>query len=391
MARPFIGYGRQTIEEVDISAVVDVLKSDYLTQGPALEQFENALANKVGARHAIACANGTAALHLACLAAGLGPADVALVPTITFVATANAPLYCGAEILLADVSADSRSLTADSAAHFARSTDGAKAVLPVHYAGLATAMAEIRAATPGLTVIEDACHALGGTYEDGSPIGNCAHSDMAVFSFHPVKSITTGEGGAVTTNDDALAHRIRLYRNHGIERDAKNFVDGGDEKAAPWLYEQQVLGFNYRMTDIQAALGLAQLSRLDDFVARRRKVAAYLDDRLSGLNHVNLPHSRSDQRGRSGLHLYHMDIDFDALGCSRGKFMTNLRTAGIGTQVHYIPVHHQPFHHARIAASEGGFPCADKHYQQTLTIPLYPSILDEEVEHIAATLSGMLK
>ncbi|MEQ8228939.1 MAG: UDP-4-amino-4,6-dideoxy-N-acetyl-beta-L-altrosamine transaminase [Rhodospirillales bacterium] len=387
MSRPVIGYGRQTIGETDIAAVVEVLKGDYLTQGPAVERFEAALAEKVGARHAVTCTNGTAALHLACLAAGLGPGDTALVPDMTFVATANAPLYCGAESRLTDIDPETRAIAPDSAARFARSDAGAKAILPVHFAGLATAIADIRASAPDLIIIEDACHALGGTYEDGGPVGNCIHSDMTAFSFHPVKPITTGEGGAVTTNDDTLAYRLRLYRNHGIERDADKLTG---ESMGPWLYEQQALGFNYRMTDLQAALGLAQLAQLDSFLARRREIAAFYDDRLAGLNHATLPHAHPEQRRRSGLHLYHIDIDFHTLGRSRADLMSDLRDAGIGTQVHYIPIHHHPYHRDRGVVGGGGFPVTEDHYRRTLTVPLFPTMTDGEVEYIATELGKRL-
>lgn len=384
MARTFIGYGRQTISDADIAAVVDVLNGEYLTQGPAVERFEAALAERVGARHAVACSNGTAALHLACLAAGLGPGDTALVPTMTFVATANAPIYCGAETQLTDIDSYSRSMTAEDVSSFVRSV-GAKAVLPVHFAGLAAAMVDVRAAANGLVVIEDACHALGGAYEDGQLVGSCAHSDMAAFSFHPVKPITSGEGGAVTTNDKDLAQRLRQLRNHGIERDPDRFVDVGDDEPGPWRYQQQMLGFNYRMTDMQAALGLAQLTRLDSFLARRREIAAQYDAVFGGLQNVAVPQADAADRSRSGLHLYQLDIDFAAAGTSRRDLMQTLATAGIGTQVHYIPVHRQPFH--RVAALEHGrFPAAEKHYKETLSIPFFPAMTDEDVDFVASEI-----
>jgi len=386
----FLGYGRQTIGEADIAAVVDALKSDFLTQGPAVERFERALAERVGARHAVAVCNGTAALHLACLAAGLGPGDRAGVADLTFVATANAPTYCGAEVTILDVNSDSRCLSPETVGDFKRHHGDARAVLPVHYGGLAQSSEALRRAAEGLVVIEDACHALGGTHENGEAVGGCAFSDMAAFSFHPVKPITTGEGGAVTTNDDELARRLRLLRNHGIERDPGRFAGSLPDEDGPWRYEQQALGFNYRMTDLQAALGVAQLNRLDSFLARRREIAAYYDGCFAGLDKVALPQSRPDQRARSGLHLYTIDVDFDRLGRRRSDVMAGLRDAGIGTQVHYIPVHRQPFHAARLSPAGGAFPVAEAHYARTLSIPFFPSMTDEEVEYVAKEIATQL-
>lgn len=394
MTRRFLGYGRQTVDEADIAAVVGVLKGDFLTQGPAVERFEAALAERVGARHAIAVANGTAALHIACLAAGLGPDDAALVPTLTFVATANAPIYCGATARLTDVDADSLSMTPSTVRRLTALYDDVKAVMPVHFAGLATASAELRAVAGDRIVIEDACHALGGTYEDGSPVGGCAHSDMAVFSFHPVKPVTTGEGGAVTTNDDEFARRLRLFRNHGIERDSARFVNvprarGDDAEDARWRYQQQVLGFNYRMTDMQAALGITQLDKLDEFIVRRHEIAAYYDERFSRLANLEIPQSGADQRARSGLHLYQIHVDFSAIGKSRTQVMAALKAGGIGTQVHYTPVHWQPFH-ASAPVPNGGLANAEHHYSQTLSIPLFPSLTDEDTEYVVDMISGIL-
>lgn len=394
MTRRFLGYGRQTIDEADIAAVVGVLNGDFLTQGPAVERFEAALAERVGARHAIAVANGTAALHIACLAAGLGPDGAALVPTLTFVATANAPIYCGATARLTDVDANSLSMTPSAVRRLTGAQDDVKAVMPVHFAGLASASAELRVAAGDRVVIEDACHALGGFYEDGSPVGGCAYSDMAAFSFHPVKPVTTGEGGAVTTNDNELARRLRLFRNHGIERDPARFVNvpiarGDDAEDAPWRYQQQVLGFNYRMTDMQAALGIAQLDKLDGFLARRREIAAFYDSRFAGAANLRIPQSGADQRARSGLHLYQIHVDFDAVGKSRTQVMAALMDAGVGTQIHYIPVHRQPFH-ASAPSLDGGFANAEHHYARTLSIPLFPSMTDEDVEYVVDMISRIL-
>lgn len=392
MTRPFLGYGRQDIAAADIEAVTDVLTGDFLTQGPAVERFEAALADAVGARHAVAVSNGTAALHLACLAAGLGPGDTAVVPTMTFVATANAPLYCGAEAVLADI--DRRSLGMSRATVETAIGDAAppRALTPVFFAGLAAGAADLRAAWPDAVIIADACHALGARHEDGSPVGGCRHYEMAAFSFHPVKPITTGEGGAVTTNDDDLAATLRRLRNHGIERDPGQFVGDDAEPDGPWRYEQHVLGYNYRMTDLQAALGLSQLGRLPLMLARRREIAAYYDDRLSGLGPLlSVPHSDPAIRNRSGLHLYQIAVDFAGSGRTRTEMMGQLRDAGIGTQVHYIPVHRQPFHAARGTWAPEAFPVAEDHYGETLSIPLFPAMTDGDVEYVADTIRSLFQ
>ncbi|MEO9962539.1 MAG: UDP-4-amino-4,6-dideoxy-N-acetyl-beta-L-altrosamine transaminase [Alphaproteobacteria bacterium] len=391
MKQRFLGYGRQTIDDADIAAVVDVLRGDFLTQGPAVERFETALADRVGAKHAIAVANGTAALHLACLAAGLKAGDVAVAPTMTFVATANAPLYCGARTELVDIGRHNLGLTADILRAALASHPETKAVLPVYFAGLADGAAELAAAADGRTIIADACHALGGVYEDGGPVGSCQHCDMSVFSFHPVKPITTAEGGAVTTNDSELARRLQILRNHGIERDPARFVDQADDEAGPWQHQQQALGFNYRMTDIQAALGLAQLDKLDAMLARRRQIAAYYDARLGNLENIVLPQSELAARARSGLHLYLLHIDFAALGITRPEAMTQLRDRGIGTQVHYIPVHRQPFHRDRIAGTPGDFPVSEQYYRGALSIPFFPSMTDHEVEFTVAAIKDLVQ
>ena len=260
---------------------------------------------------------------------------------ITFVASANCIRYCGATASVVDIEPVGIAMSpAALRAHLARVPDTG-VVVPVHVAGLSCGMAEIRAAADARTVIEDASHALGGTEEDGRPVGSCSHSDMATFSFHPVKPITTGEGGAVTTNDPELYRRLLLFRNHGIERQVDRLQDG-TQAGAPWYYEQQVMGFNYRLTDLQAALGLSQLAKLDRFLARRRQIAASYDAAFAGLRH--LTPLQADQRDRSGLHLYVVDIDFPALRKIRATVMTELRARGVGTQVHYIPVHHHPIH-----------------------------------------------
>ena len=390
MPPSFLGYGRQSIDQTDIDAVVSVLRSDFLTQGPAVERFEAALAERVGARHAVAVSSGTAGLHIACLAAGLGPGDRGLTAAVTFAASSNCLLYAGAEAGFTDIDREALGMTPAALEKALAAAPDTKAVIPVHLAGLAHASAEIRALAKGRVVIEDAAHAVGGKYPDGKLVGCGAYADMSVFSFHPVKTITTGEGGAVVTNDDALAHRLRAFRSHGIERDPARFSgpdtrEDGHVKA--WLYEQQLLGFNYRMTDIQAALGLSQLGKLDRFLERRRAIARRYDEVFGKLPHVRLPQAAPPDRARSGHHLYVALFDFAAMRTTRTAFMTTLRGQGIGTQVHYIPVYRHPYYAKRYGLAPAAFPEAERYYSGCLSLPFYPALTDDDVERVIATVT----
>jgi len=392
--RRVLGYGRQSIEKSDVEAVVAVLQSDFLTQGPAVERFEAALAERVDARYAIAVSNGTAALHIACLAAGIGPGDLGLTSAMTFAASANCLRYAGADAGFVDIDSDTLGMASTALEHALVEKPRAKVVIPVHLGGLASKAAEVRSLAKDRIVIEDAAQAFGASYESGKPVGCGAHSDMAIFSFHPVKTITTGEGGAVVTNDGELAHRLRMLRSHGMERDAARFVSGetkedGDLK--PWFHEQQVLGFNYRMTDIQAALGLSQLARLDRFLARRRAIAAHYDAVFSSLPHLRLPQSSPADRARSALHLYIALFDFSAIGTTRTALMRRLREAGVGSQVHYIPVYRHPYYAQRGAADPSDFPETERYYGGCLSLPLYPDLTDEDVERVIAAVSAAVR
>ena len=374
---PFIGYGRQWVDDVDLAAVEGVLRGDWLTQGPMVERFEAALAERVGAKYAVAVSSGTAALHMAALAVDLGPGKRSVTSTLSFVASANAAHYVGAQSSLGDVEA--KRLSLDPAA-----VHGADVVIPVHFAGLDANMWAIRAAAPQAAIIEDACHALGAVHEDGSAVGSCAHSDMAVFSFHPVKSITTGEGGAVLTNDADLYARLQALRSHGIVRDGfmdvNQATDGGEPSA--WYYEQQALGFNYRLSDMQAALGLSQLKRLDKFVSRRREIAARYDEAFRGVEHLELVQADPAERARSAHHLYVGLFDFAALSTTRTTFMQDLCGQGIGSQVHYIPIHRQPYHKALLNVGYEAFPNAECYYERCLSLPIFPVMTDEDVERV---------
>ncbi len=383
---PFLPYGRQSIDDDDIAAVAAALRSDFLTTGPLVERFETAFAAEVGARHAVACANGTAALHLAMMALGIGPADVCIAPSITFLATANCVRYVGAEVVFADVDPDSGLMTPQTlAAAIGRVPAGRplRAVLPVHLRGDAVDLPGLAtlAAAEGAVLVEDAPHAVGTTMMFGNvteQVGDTRHSAMATFSFHPVKTLTTGEGGMVTTNDPALAARLRLLRSHGMVRPA-----GAD----PWWYEMAEPGFNYRLPDINCALGMSQLAKLADFVARRRALAAAYGAALAPLAPaVRL--AASPPWSDPALHLMCVLIDFAGLGLDRAAVMAGLQARGVGSQVHYIPVHRQPYYRARYG--ELDLPGAEGWYARCLSLPLYPGMADGDVVRVAGALAEVL-
>lgn len=383
-----IPYGRQDIRQADIDAVVEVLRSDYLTQGPAVPAFEAAVAAKVGATHAVAVNSATSALHIACLALGVGPGDVLWTTPVTFVASANCALYCGAGVDFVDI--DPRSYNMSVAALRDKleraAADGRlpKVVIPVHLCGQPCEMAEIHALAQryGFAVIEDASHAVGGRYR-GEPIGNCRYSDITVFSFHPVKIITTAEGGLALTQREELAQRMQLLRSHGITRDPAQMSRAPD---GPWYYEQVTLGFNYRMTDLQAALGLSQLARLDEYVTRRHALARRYDEALVGLP-VLTPWQHPDSY--SGLHLYVIRLQLERIGRSHREVFDALRAAGIGVNLHYIPVHTQPYYQA-LGFRTGQFPDAERYYAEAISLPLYPSMSDAQQAEVVAALREAL-
>jgi len=385
-----LGYGRQSVDRSDIEAVVGFLQSDFLTQGPAVERFESALADRFAARHAVAVSSGTAALHVACLAAGVGPGDLGITSAITFAASANCLAYAGADAAFVDIEPLTLGMSVQGLHQKLAERPDAKVVIPVHMAGLAHASAEIRAMAKGRVVIEDAAHAVGGLYACGKPIGCGAYADMTIFSFHPVKTITTGEGGAVLTNDPELAKRLRMLRSHGMERDPAAFTHNDpteDGRPKPWLHEQQMLGFNYRLTDIQAALGLSQLARLDRFLQRRRAIVSRYDEAFSRLPGLALPQSAPDQRARSAHHLYIVEFDFDLQRTTRTAVMGRLAQEGIGSQVHYMPVYHHPFHARRHRIDRAAFPHAERYYGGCLSLPLHPGLADEDVERVVAAVT----
>ena len=376
-----IPYGRQLIEADDEAAVLETLRSDFLTQGPRIAQFERALAERVGARQCLVLSSATAALHVIYAAMELEGRDGITTPN-TFVATANAMAYAGMKPRFADI--DPATFNLDPDAVEAALTENTALIAPVHFAGLPADMARFAALAKarGLKVVEDASHAIGSEYPDGGRVGDCRYSDATVFSFHPVKTMTTGEGGAITTNDDALYERMALLRSHGIER----APDRMTENPGPWFYEQQELGFNYRMTELQAALGSTQLAKLDRFAGRRREIIAAYHAGLSDLNWLNLPVQPSQTVCH---HLFVLQVDFGAIGQGRAEVMARLKAAGVGTQVHYIPVHLQPWYREHCGTAAGDFPNAERYYERTLSIPLYPAMTDADVAQVIAAVRAL--
>lgn len=379
-----IPYGRQQISDADIQAVVEVLRSDFLTQGPAVPQFERTIATYCGVPHAVAVNSATAALHLACLALDVGPGDWVWTSPVTFVASANCALYCGARVDFVDIDPHTANLSVERLAEkLARAEKEAKlpkVVIPVHLCGQACQMEAIHALGKkyGFRIIEDASHAIGGRYQ-GEAIGGCRYSDITIFSFHPVKIITTGEGGMAMTRDAGLANRMQLLRSHGITRDPSRMTHAPD---GPWYYQQIELGFNYRMTDIQAALGNSQASRLDEFVARRHEIAARYDLKLLGLPLTPL---RQIPEAFSALHLYVVRLDLPQLRRNHREVFEALRTAGIGVNLHYIPVHRQPFYQ-RLGFEAGDFPEAEQYYREAISLPIYAALTDAQQDTVIEVL-----
>lgn len=381
-----LAYGRQTIEDDDIAAVAEALRDDFLTTGPRVEAFETAFAETTGARHGVACANGTAALHLAMLALEVQPGEATIVPSTTFLATANCARFVGAEVVFADVDPDTGLMTPATLAQAMERLDGRRlrAVLPVHLRGDVAELPalEALAAEAGAVMVEDAPHALGSTMRFGDRqerVGDCAHSAMATFSFHPVKTIATGEGGMVTTNDDRLAGRLRALRSHGMVR-----PDGAD----PWWYEMPEVGFNYRLPDILCALGLSQLTKLPRFAERRRTLTARYEALLAPLAPLVRPAARPEWSDPV-LHLMTVLIDFEAAGRSRREVVEAMKAEGVGTQVHYIPVHTQPYYRARYG--ELDLPGAQAWYERCLSLPLFPGMADEDVARVVEALGRALR
>jgi len=379
-----IPYGRQTITDEDIAAVADALRSPFLTQGPLVPRFEEACARATGAPFAVASNSGTSSLHMAYLALGLGSGDVLWTVPNTFVATANAARFCGADVDFVDIDAETFLIDVRALEEKLKVSKRAgrlpKIVVPVQFSGQSSDMVAIAALAKiyGFRIVEDACHAFGAQYQ-GKPVGDCRYSDICVFSFHPVKIITTGEGGLATTRDPELAARMRMLASHGISREAETFDPPAD---GPWDYRQVMLGFNYRLTDVQAALGLAQLERLEAFLERRRALVARYNRLLEGLPVVR-PVQRAD--ALSSWHLYIIRLD----PARRRAVFEAMRAQGIGVQVLYIPVHTQPYYQS-LGFKKGDFPVAEAYYEASFTLPIFPTLTDEDQERVVATLAEAL-
>lgn len=388
MPDAYIHYAKQDINTADIEAVAAVLRSDYLTQGPAVPAFENAVASYCGVPHAVATNSATSALHIACLALGLGPGDLLWTVPNTFVASANCARYCGAEVDFVDIDPQTRnislSILRDKLEDARRKGRLPKIVIPVAFSGMPCSLAEIRALAEeyGFRTIDDASHAIGGRYR-GQPIGNGEWADISIFSFHPVKIITSGEGGMALTRDAQLASRMSRLRSHGITREA-SLMEG--ELDGPWHYQMLELGWNYRMTDVLAALGLSQMQRLDQFVAHRTALADRYDLLLAD-SELTLPQRNPD--GASSWHLYVIGWNEEISGISRADAYRGLHAAGIGVNVHYIPVHLQPYYR-RLGFGPGQFPNAEAYYARAISLPLHASLTEAQQDRVVATLLNLL-
>lgn len=380
MTAPFLPYGRQEISEEDITAVTQALRAPMITQGPEIEAFEQALAGYLGARHVVAFANGTAALHGAAFAAGIGPGDEAIVSPITFAASANCVLYQGGSVRFGDI--DPATWNLDTAAAAAAVTPQTKAIVPVSFTGLPVDLAPLEAVRGDIAVIEDACHALGG-HRGGRKVGGPGGADITCFSLHPVKSLTTGEGGVATTEDDELAARMRRFRTHGMEREdvSPSPLDGG------WYMEMQDLGFNYRITDFQCALGRSQLARLDGWVQRRNAIAARYRELLAGEDRLELP----PEAPEGSLHGYHLFVIGVRAGAeARLRVFEGLRAAGIGVQVHYIPVYRFPYYRDTVGAAQDTCPNAEAYYASAISLPMFPGMEDADLDRVIEELRALL-
>ncbi len=380
-----LGYGHQYIDDSDIQAVVDVLKSDYLTQGPAVERFEQEICRITGAKYCVAVSNATAGLHIAVAALSLKAEVEGITTPNTFLSSSNCMIYNGIKPVFADI--DSKTYNIAPAEIGKHITDKTKLLIPVHFAGLPCDMEKISQISKKnrLFVIEDAAHAIGSQYADGSYVGNCKYSDMTVFSFHPVKTITTGEGGAVTTNDEKLYNKLLMLRSHGTIKDPKLLK----ANPGPWYYEMQMLGFNYRMTDLQGALGYSQLQKLSAFKARRREIVAKYNQAFADMKYLCTPFEPANIS--SCFHLYAVQIDFNGLGKSRKQIMQELREKGVGTQVHYIPVPTQPYYKDKFGYRNGDYPKAESYYEKELSLPLYPGMSDADAELVISAVKEVIK
>ncbi len=376
----YLSYGKQTVDESDIQAVVDVLKGDYLTTGPFVKEFENKVASYVGAKYAVAVSNGTAALHMACFAAGIKDGDEVIVSPMTFAASANAVLYCGGTPVFADI--DPMTYNIDPNGIEAKIMNKIKAIIPVDFSGQSVDMDRIKeiADKHNLIIIEDAAHALGSEYK-GTKVGSKA--DMVEFSFHPVKLITTGEGGIVTTNSEKLYKKMMIFRSHGITREKEIL----NENHGPWYYEQQYLGYNYRLTDFQSALGTSQMNKIEDFISRRREIVKLYNDSFKDLKEIVTPFEA--EYSNSGWHIYVIKIKPELLTVTRKEIFEALQAENIGVNVHYLPVYLHPYYR-NLGYEKGLCPNAEELYKNMITLPLFPSMSDKDVNDVVTAVKKVI-
>ena len=381
MDNKFIPYGSQWIDENDIKAVTKTMKSDFLTTGPKIDEFEEKFADYVDAEYAVAVANGTAALHAASFAAGISKGDEVITTPITFAATANSVLYQGGTPVFAAI--DKETYNIDPKSIEEKITDKTKAIIPVHYTGQPCAMDEIKEITDryDLTIIEDGAHALGATYKD-KKVGSIG--DMTTFSFHPVKHITTGEGGMITTDSKALYEKLKKFRTHGITKDESNYINETD---GPWYHEQLMLGFNYRMTDIQCALGISQLEKADKFLKRRKEIAEKYNNVFKDMEGIEIPYQANNTN--SSWHIYVIQLELDKLTANRKEIFEELQKENLGVNVHYIPVYYHPYYQ-KLEYEKGLCPNAEKLYERIITIPLFPKMKDKDVKEVIKRVKNVL-
>lgn len=405
--RDFIPYGRQSINEKDLDAVCCALKSNWLTQGPKVAEFEQEIAKKVGSKFAVACSNGTAALHLACLASDFGKGDTVLTSPMTFLASANCARYVGADVDFVDVKAKTNCIDPDLVNYYLaknKNDKNIKGIVPVHFAGIPCEMDKIykTAKKNKIIVIEDACHALGAYYKcegEDVQVGSCKHSDMTVFSFHPVKHITTGEGGIVTTNSKVFYGKLLLFRSHGVTKEPEMFAnhDFAFEKSEfpsektpnPWYYEMHSLGYNYRITDMQCALGLSQLKQFDSFVLRRDKLVKKYVSAFRGNEFITILEPEANQF--PSWHLFPIQFDLGKLEITRYKIVKEYQKYNIGVQIHYIPLHYQPYYYNLYKFKKGDYPNAEKYYEGCVSLPLFPKLTDEDINFVINVTFEIIK
>ena len=386
MIPEFINYGKQWIDDDDINAVVETLKSDFLTQGPKVKEFEDKICKYTGAKYCVAVSSGTAALQIAVASLQIEKGKEGITSPNTFMASSNCMIYNRIKPAFADI--DNKTYCIDPEKIKEKITENTRLIIPVHFAGQPCDMKkiyqianhELQTTSHKLFIIEDASHAIGSKYFDGSKIGNCKYSNLTIFSFHPVKTITTGEGGAITTSNSELYKRLLLLRNHGITKNNSKFRIQNSKLIGPWYHEMQILGHNYRLSDIHASLGISQLKKLDKFVKRRREIVKKYNRAFKNIDWLTIPYEKPVVY--SAFHLYVLKIDFDKISKSRKQVMKELRLKSIGTQVHYIPVHTQPYYQKNYGYKRGDYPEAEAYYEKCLSIPLYPKMIDNYVEYV---------